>query len=93
MIEALIAGAVTGSLWMLFAALRRIPWRYAAIMGLGAGVVFATLRQVSIDLDPGTGVLLGALGGGIVQLGFERGQRERDRQTAEILNAPQSSID
>ena len=92
MIEALIAGAVTGSLWMLFAGLRRIPWRYAAIMGLGAGVVFSTLRQVTIDLDPGTGVLLGALGGGIVQLGFDRGQRERERQTAEILTSPPSSI-
>ena len=92
MIEALIVGAVTGSLWMLFAGLRRIPWRYAAVMGLGAAVVFSALRQVTIDLDPGTGVLLGALGGGIVQLGFDRGQRERQRQTAEILTSPPSSI-
>lgn len=92
MIEALIVGAASGLLWMLFAGLRRIPWRYAATMGLGAGIVFSALRQVTLDLDPGVGVLLGAVGGSVAQLGFDRGQRERQRQTAEILASPRSSI-
>jgi hypothetical protein len=92
MIDALITGVATGLLWMLLAGLRRIPWRYAVIMGLGAGVVFSALRQVTIDLDAGLGVLLGAIGGSVVQLGFDRGQRERERQTAEILGSSQSSI-
>jgi hypothetical protein len=98
MIDALIWGGVMVPIVMLAAGIRRIPWRYAAMTGLGVGLVFAAGRLAisGVDpdlrkwLDPGTLVLLGALGGGITSLSFERGERERRRRSAAILDQPAS---
>lgn len=68
--------------------IRRIPWRYAALFGVGWGVVIATAyiasswRYVASSgrlVDPGMLVLVGAVGGMLAQLAYERGERERRR--------------
>ena len=96
MVEA-IAWAVGLATPLVFVAgLRRFPWRYCALAGFGFGLVFwaGRLAIVTVDppfnrfLDPGTLVLIGALGGGLVQFAFDRGERARQRRTAAILGTP-----
>ena len=93
MIEALAYGAVAGVLCVFVAGLRRWPWRYASLVGLGWGVIFAALRLAVQDVDPGVLVLLGGLGGALATLGSERGERERVRRSDSILASGHSSLD
>jgi hypothetical protein len=93
MIDALLWGGVMVPIFMLAGGIRRIPWRYAFIAALGVGLVFAASRMAiaGIDpglrrwLDPGTLVLLGAVGGSLSTHWWEHGNRERQRRSAAIL--------
>ncbi len=85
MIEALIWGAATGVLFLLVAGLRRLPWSSAGLFALGCGTVFTTLRLAQLNFDPGSLVLLAAVGGSIASVGWGRGERERARRSASIL--------
>ncbi len=89
MIEALIWGATTGVLFLLVAGLRRVPWSYAGLFALGIGTVFTTVRlsQLNVGLDPGSLVLLAAVGGSLASAGWERGAHARARRAASILEA------
>jgi len=78
----------TAGLGPLMYGIKRIPWRYAALFGVGYGIVIATAYVASsgrfvasfgTPVDPGMLVLVGAFGGGLAQLAFERGERERRR--------------
>jgi hypothetical protein len=86
-IEAIAWGAGFGAIAVFLVGLRRLPWRYASLVGLGGGVVFATLRLATLDgrFDPGLLVLIGAFGGSLATLGTERGERERVRRSVAIL--------
>ena len=92
MIEAIALGAATGVMYLLVGGLRRWPWRYAGISALGWGVVFSALRLSAPDVDAGSLVLIGAIGGSLTSLGWERGERERIRRSASILGARPSSL-
>lgn len=94
MIESAVAGIAIGVLSMIASGVRRLPWRYCAIVGGGTGFVFSILRYSMIDADPDPSmlVLLGALGGSIATTGFERGERERRRRSAAILGSPPSPV-
>ncbi len=99
MIESVVWGVAWGIVVMILMGVRRQPWRYCAVVGLGFGLVFGTLRLATLEVDPrllavdpGMLVQLGALGGGIATLGFERGERARDRRTAAILRSPPSPV-
>jgi hypothetical protein len=86
-IEAIAWGGVIGALSVLFVGVRRLPWRYAGLVGLGTGLVFATLRLATLNagFEPGLLVLFGALGGSLATLGAERGERARVRRSAAIV--------
>jgi hypothetical protein len=72
-----VAAAVMGS---LIYGIRRIPWRYAIVFGIGFGTVIGAVALAKADVvDPAILVLIGAIGGGVAQLAFERGERERRR--------------
>ena len=92
MIEALVWGAVAGILTMVVTGIRRQPWQYCVVVGLGFGLVLGTLRLSTLDETPGLLVLLGALGGSISTLGFERGERARDRRSAAIIGSQSSTV-
>ena len=92
MIEAIAYGAVVGVLCVFVAGLRRWPWPYAIVVGLGWGVIFAALR-LTVEVDPGLLVLLGGLGGALATLGSERGERARVRRSESILARGHSSPD
>jgi hypothetical protein len=64
---------------MLAAGIRRIPWGYAAILGVGWGIVFAALRAAAFGVDTSVLILVGAIGGSVTMFGFERGEQERKR--------------
>jgi hypothetical protein len=87
MLESVVWGLGTGSLVLITAGLRRWPWRRCAVVGLGFGVVLATLRLATLDpaSDGSLLVLLGALGGSIATLGSERGERDRRARSDAIL--------
>ena len=84
LVTAVVYGSVIGAVTILMAGVRRIAWRHAAIIGLGNGIVFAALWAAMNRADPGTLVLVGALGGALAQRGWERGERERRRISDEI---------
>ncbi len=92
MIEAIVLGAGVGILAVFMAGLRRLPWRYSALTGLGYFVVFAALRLSAMEVESGLLVLLGAVGGGLATLGWERGERDRARRSASILAGRPSSL-
>lgn len=79
LIEPLAFGAVVGVLMILAAGIRRIPWRYAVIVGFGYAIVFAALRAAQLGSDPGILVLFGALGGSVAIRGWDLGEQERKR--------------
>jgi hypothetical protein len=92
LIGALAWGGAAGALMTLGAGIRRIPWRYAVIVGLGWGIVFAALRAATLGFDPAILVLFGAVGGSLAVRGFDLGERERKRISDEITSvrpAPQ----
>ncbi len=69
---------------MLMLGLRRIAWRYGLVTGAGVGLVFVLLRGWP-GMSTGVAVLLAAIGGGIAALAAERGERDRERRFAQIL--------
>ena len=75
----LVFAAATGSLAMLLAGVRRLPWRHAALIGLGQAIVFAALAAAMFGRASPELVLVGAIGGGLAVHGFEHGERERRR--------------
>jgi hypothetical protein len=79
LIGALAWGGAAGLLMVLAAGIRRIPWRYAALVGVGWGIVFAALRAAQLGADPAILVLVGAIGGSLAARGFDRGEQERKR--------------
>jgi ABC-type cobalamin transport system permease subunit len=93
-IDALAWGAGIGVLSIVFVGLRRVPWRYAGLVGVGTGTVFAALRLVMIEpsFDPALAVLVAAVGGAIATVGTERGERARVRRSEAILAGRQSAL-
>jgi len=93
-IEAIAWGAGIGVLSVFFVGLRRLPWRYAGLVGLGTGTVFAALRLAMFEgeFDPALAVLSGAVGGSLATLGAEHGERARVRRSAAILAGRPSSL-
>lgn len=85
MIEAILLGVAVGGLGILAAGVRRLPWKYAALVGLGFGLVIFALRLAYEAVDPFLPVWLAAGGGMLWMMGSERGERERARRSAEIL--------
>lgn len=100
MIEAVVWGAAVVPMFVLAAGIRRIPRRYAILAGLGFGLVYGTARLaiIGVDpglqrlLDPGMLVLVGALGGSATTHWWERGDRERKRRSAAILDRPPAPV-
>lgn len=96
MVEALLWGVVTALLATIVIGIRRFPWRWCAVFGLGWGVLTWAVRVSSFGPDPamsrfldaGGLVMIGALGGILIQLGFDRGERSQQRRTAAILDTP-----
>lgn len=86
-IEAIALGIGFGVIAVFLVGVRRLPWRYAILVGVGSGVVLATFRLATLDArsDPGLLVLIGAVGGSLATLGAERGERERVRRSTAIL--------
>jgi hypothetical protein len=79
-INAVVVGTVALALGTLMAGIRRTPWRYAIGIGIGFGLVIGAVGLATADgADPAMLVLVGAIGGALAQLAFERGERERRR--------------
>ncbi|MES2209821.1 MAG: hypothetical protein V4515_06505 [Chloroflexota bacterium] len=93
MIEATAWGVGVGVLSVFLMGVRRLPWRYAGLAGLGYGVVFTALRMATADpgFDPGLLILFGALGGSLATIGAERGERARVRRSVDLLESRPSS--
>lgn len=73
----------------LGAGIRRIPWRFGAVMGLGTATVLGAAWAATAGLaDPPILVLIGAIGGSVTQQAFDRGQRERRRISDTITAVP-----
>ncbi len=79
LVQPLAFGAGVGALMILVAGIRRIPWRYAVVVGVGYGIVFAALRAAASGVDPATLVLVGAVGGSVAIRGWDLGEQERKR--------------
>ena len=79
LVEPLVFGAGVGALMVLVAGIRRIPWRYAVIVGVGYGIVFAALHAVTFGVDASILVLFGALGGSVAIRGWDLGEQARKR--------------
>jgi hypothetical protein len=94
MLESVAIGLAASLLFTIVAGIRRWPWRWCAITGLGFGLVLAILRFSHLDVapDPSVGVLLGAIGGSIAAIGSERGERERRKRSDAILGRTASTI-
>jgi hypothetical protein len=91
-IEAIAWGGGFGVIAAFLVGVRRLPWRYSILVGLGSGVVLAALRLAISDagFDRGVLVLVAAVGGSIATLGSERGERARVRRSDAILAGPSS---
>jgi hypothetical protein len=84
LIEPLVFGAAVGGLMVLVAGIRRIPWRYAVVVGVGYGIVFAALRAATFGVDTSILILFGALGGSVAIRGWDLGEQERKRISSAI---------
>jgi hypothetical protein len=89
MIEPLVAGLVVGLVSVALLGLRRLAWRYAVLTAAGTALVFATLWGWPA-VAPGASVLLGAVGGAIAGISFERGERDRNLRVARIVGGHSS---
>ena len=86
LVEPLVFGAGVGALMVLVAGIRRIPWRYAVVVGMGYGIVFAALRAATFGVDTSILILFGALGGSVAIRGWDLGEQERKRISNEITD-------
>jgi hypothetical protein len=84
-IEAAAAGLIlfVGGV-VLMLGIRRVAWRYAVVAAPGMGLVLALILGWP-GMPAGVAVLLAAVGGGLASLGVERGERDRERRAAAIL--------
>jgi hypothetical protein len=82
----LLGSAIVALATVLGAGVRRIAWHYAALIGLGNGIVFAAVYAATFNIDPSSLVLVGAIGGGLALRGFDRGEQERRRVSTEITS-------
>lgn len=85
LLTAIVFGGASVALFSGLAGVRRIPWRDAALMGVGFTIVFAALWVAMFRADIPSLVLVGAIGGVLVQRGFDEGERERHRISEEIV--------
>lgn len=84
-ITAVVVFLLAAGMATLGAGIRRIPWRFGAVVGAGTGIVLAAVwAAYSRNADPATLVFVGAIGGSLTQMAFARGQRERRRISDEI---------
>jgi hypothetical protein len=84
LVTALVWGGAAGTLMMVGAGIRRIPWWHASVVGVGYAIVFAALKAAIDGVEPAGLVLFGALGGSLAMRGWERGEQERKRISREI---------
>jgi hypothetical protein len=84
LLVALLFGGVGAVLFFGMAGIRRIRWRYAALMGAGYAIVLAALWFAMFRSDNPILVLVGGLGGVLAQRGFGEGMQERNRISEEI---------
>ncbi|MEX2182852.1 MAG: hypothetical protein WEC14_00230 [Chloroflexota bacterium] len=84
-ITAIVVFGLTSTLVTLGAGLRRIPWLFGTVVGMGSGMVLtAAWAANSRLLDPAALVLVGAIGGSLTQAAFDRGERVRRRISGAI---------
>ena len=87
-VAAVVVGLTSGLIF-LFAGIQRIPWRYAALIALGIGVVMLAGSLASAGWtqngQAGGLILLAAFGGGLAVRGYERGKAQRDAQVEAII--------
>jgi len=96
MVEAIVWAAVPAAFIALMSGIRRLPWRWCVLVGLGFGIVWWAVRLATIDpdpslpvlADPGILVYIGAFGGGLAQFAFDRGERAQQRRSGAILGSP-----
>ena len=86
LVEPMVFGAGVGALMVLVAGIRRIPWRYAVVVGIGYGIVFGALRAATFGVDTSILILFGALGGSVAIRGWDLGDQERKRISAAITS-------
>ena len=91
LLSAIVFGGTSVALFIGLSGVRRIPWRHAATMAVGFGIVFAALWFALFRTDLPSLVLVGALGGVLVQRGFDQGERERIRISEAIVSERSSS--
>ena len=84
LLVAILFGGVSAVLFLGMAGIRRIPWRHVALMGAGYVIVLAALWFAMFRSDNPILVLVGALGGVLVERGFHEGMQERHRISEEI---------
>jgi len=86
LLTVILFGSISMALFIGMVGVRRIPWRRAALMGVGYVIVLAALWFAMFRaLDPIL-VLVGALGGVLVQRGFDEGMQERHRISDKIIS-------
>jgi hypothetical protein len=92
----LAAALPLAALFMLFAGIQRIPWRYGFVIGVGMTIVLIAGGWASsggiASRDMGSLVLVGAIGGGLAVMGYERGKARRDAGIAAILEAGEQPV-
>jgi len=92
----LAAALPLAALFMLFAGIQRIPWRFGFVIGIGMTIVLIAGGWASSGVvaarDMGNLVLLGAIGGGLAVMGYERGKARRDAKIAAILAAGEQPV-
>jgi hypothetical protein len=86
LLTAVLFGSVSVALFIGMAGVRRIPWRHAALMGVGYVIVLAALWFAMFRARDPILVLVGALGGVLVQRGFDEGMQERHRISEGIIS-------
>ena len=95
-VAVLVTALALAALFMLFAGIQRIPWRYGFVIGVGMTVVLVAGGWASSGgaaaRDMGNLVLVGAIGGGIAVMGYERGKARRDARIAAILEAGEQPV-
>jgi hypothetical protein len=90
LLSALVFVGVSLALFIGVAGVRRLPWRHAATMGVGLGIVFAAFWFALYEGDMPSLILVGAFGGLLIQRGFDLGERERIRISEDIVTGRSS---